>query len=186
MADVRPITGFKPTFQDRQHFSNFSAWILFLLSLCFQTNFYRCQEKQKVESVSGFWPAPGGGALVANKNKSWTENWFLISPSSGAEFSAAFSALVNILMLAKGTKGGEIYVWAIFLDSGTTIWLGQENYDNGNTEDGDYNHHDDNADDGKESGCAGGQASIWGWPIPFFSGQWCPLWLMPASSSTSQ
>ena len=48
------------------------------------------------------------------------------------------------------------------MDSGTTIWLGQENYDNGNTEDGD--------DDGKESRCAGGQASIWGWPIPFFSG----------------
>ena len=108
VADVRPITGFKPTFQDRQHFSNFSAWILFLLSLCFQTNFCRCQEKQKVESVSGFWPAPGGGALVANKKESWTKNWFLISPSSGAEFSAAFSALVNILMLAKGTKGGEI------------------------------------------------------------------------------
>ena len=114
VADVRPITGFKPTFQDRQHFSNFSAWILFLLSLCFQTNFYRCQEKQKVESVSGFWPAPGGGALVANKNKSWTENWFLISPSSDAEFSAAFSALVNILMLGKGTKGGEICISYIF------------------------------------------------------------------------
>ena len=114
VADVRPITGFKPTFQDRQHFSNFSAWILFLLSLCFQTNFYRCQEKQKVESVSGFWPSPGGGALVANKNKSWTENWFLISPSSGAEFSAAFSALVNILMLAKETKGGKIVMSYIF------------------------------------------------------------------------
>ena len=54
------------------------------------------------------------------------------------------------------------------MDSGTTIWLGQENYDNGNTEDGDDDG--DNDDDGKESRCAGGQASIWGWPIPFFSG----------------